>query len=134
MLSHTGTNSNLNANFFNDQILPCKLLYFLEVVPKKDLERYGKIFFATLVKKFELALYLFSLFNYSPSLIDWSTNWLFCAKCKLLYVELPIYINIYISKILISIILTACFFPHILASYTLTVRMPYMLSSLVFVL
>ena len=54
-----------------------------------------KIFFATPVKRSELALYLFSLFNYYPSLIDWPTNWLFCAKCKLLYVELPIYRKVY---------------------------------------
>ena len=47
-----------------------------------------KTFFATLVKWSELALYLFSSFIYSPSLIDWPTNWLFCANCKLLYVEL----------------------------------------------
>ena len=50
-----------------------------------------KNFFAALLKKSELVLYLFSLFNYFPSLIDRPTNWLFCAKCKLLYVELPIY-------------------------------------------
>ena len=33
-----------------------------------------KIFFATLVKRSELALYLFSLFNVYPSLIDWPTK------------------------------------------------------------
>ena len=57
--------------FFNDQILPCKSR------PKKILKRYGKIFFATLVKRSKLALYLFSVFDYSPSLIEWPTNWLF---------------------------------------------------------
>ena len=41
-----------------------------------------KIFFATLVKRSELALYLFSLFKYSPSLIDWPTNWLFFVQSE----------------------------------------------------
>ena len=92
VLSHTGADSDLNADFLTTGFCPVGCFIFWKSSQREDLGRYDKDFFATLVKRFELAFYLFSLFRYSAALLLWLAGQLigfFCAKYKLLCVKLP---------------------------------------------